>query len=380
MQAKRFLSLFVFFSLLEGILGNEARMVMSCTSVSVPPVSTRQSGQTYVLGFTTADDGSINNELYQSIGNTTYESAALLLVPGFADPLVFDFTVDLPNTGDSDLNLLTDFFEVARPIASQVTSGELIFDDGMDVTRGQVTATWNRAAGSTKGTVQFRLNIDDLAIRDLRFNHPFEIFEYQGNLTYTVSGTNINAAVDLTRQGAATDKFTGPFHMTRRNTAELDRNESDWFGPADESFTVLSSTAIDGAELLLTRGATGTNYYGSFYFRDGIPSTPFENEFDLWDVQIFDPNDANKNHIPDLSDEPGGVQPATPVAVLTVTGGQLKLKITAKAGQPIVVEQRSDLGASNWIQVDARTLTADTEELPLTPPGTGNLFYRVRTP
>ena len=261
-------------------------MVMSCTSVRVPPASTRQSGQTYVLGFTTADDGTVNDELYESGGNTTYASVALLQVPGFTDPFVLDFSVDLPNTGDADLNLLTDFFEVVRPVAAQVTSGELTLDDGMDVTRGQVTATWNRTAGSTKGAVQFRLLLSDFGLPSLTFNHQFEIFEYQGKLTYTVSGTNINAAVDLTRQGSAADKFTGPFFMTRRNTSELDRADNDWFGPANENYTVLSSTAIDGAELLLTRGATGTNYYGCFFFLDGIPSTSFPNEFDLWDVQI----------------------------------------------------------------------------------------------
>ena len=70
----------------------------------------------------------------------------------------------------------------------------------------------------------------------------------------------------------------------------------------------------------------------------------------------------------------------TPVAALAMSGGQLKLTVTAKAGQPIVVEQRVDLGAANWTPVDSRTLVADTVELSLTPPTTGNVFYRVRIP
>jgi hypothetical protein len=358
---------------------NEARMLMNCTSVRVSTASVKQSGQTYALGFTT-DDSEVNGEWYVSDGNARYASLALLDVPGFGGPMAFSFYVDLPNITDTDADLVTDFFQVSRAVSGADTTGTMTLDTGEDVIQGFVTATWNRAAGATTGTVQLRVNlVRDLFLPVLTFTHPFEIYQYDGKLTYTVKGAKVEAAVNLMRQGKA-GQFTGPFPMTRRSQTELVRAEAGWFGPGNEAYTVLGSVGATAEEMLLVRGATASNYSGSFYFLDGVPSTPFLDEYDLWNVQIIDPNDADGNHIPDLTDGTEYEQPAGPVAKLVAVGDQLTLTITAKSGQQVVIEQRADLDAAAWEEVETRTLAADSEDVSLTAPAEGARFYRVRTP
>lgn len=357
---------------------NEARMLINCTSVRVNPASVRSSGQNYELGFTTANDD-VNGEWYVSDGNTTYFTDALLRVPGFADPLDFSFNIDLPATGDTDLDFVTDFFEVSRAISGETTTGTLLYDDGVESYTGQVNATWNRPAGATTGTVLLRVNLlRDLGLPILTFSHTFEIYQYQGTLNYAVKGARVEATVDLSRQGRA-GRFNGPFPMGRRSHAELEFSATNWTGPDGETYSVLGSTDT-AEELLLTRGATGTNYYGSFFFVDGVPSTPFPDEYDLWDVQILDPNDENGNHLPDLTDGTEFIPPAGLVVALKNTGGQLTLTVTAKTGLQIFVERRSVLDAADWVPVETRTLAADSEVVELGALTEIAQFYRARTP
>ncbi len=360
------------------VRANDARMLMNCTSVRVSTQSVKQSGQTYTLGFTTADDY-VNGEWYNSDGEAKYGTLALLDVPGFDGPLGFSFYIDLPNMTDSDGDLVTDFFKVSQSVSGIGTSGTMTLDNGEDVIQGFVTATWNRAAGQTTGTVQLRVNLErDLFLPVLTFTHTFEIYQYDGKLTYVVKGAQVEASVDLQRQGTA-GEFTGPFPMTRRSQTELVRSDADWFGPANEAYIVLGSVGVTVDDMLLVRGATANNYSGSFYFLDGVPSTPFQDEYDLWNMQIIDPNDADGNHIPDLTDGTDFEQPAGPVATLVAVGDQLTLTITAKSGQQVIVEQSADLDAAAWEEVETRTLASDSEDVSLTPPTDGTRFYRVRT-
>ena len=357
---------------------NEAVMRMNCTSVRVATATVNQSGQAYTLGFTTTDDN-VNGEWAVNDG-ISYASYALLTFPGSGGPVEMNFYLDLPVTGDTDSDLVNDFFEVSKPLVGATsTTGSMVLDTGEDVIMGFIDATWNRAAGSATGTVQLRVNLTrDLFIPVVTFTHTFEIFQYAGKLTYAVKGPNVEASVDLARQGGA-GQFTGPFPMGRRSHDVLERSDADWFGPGSQLFTVLGSTAVDGKELLLTRGGAGNTYQGSFYFYDGLPATPFLDEYNLWDMLIIDSNDADGNHIPDLTDGTEFVQPSGPVAKLVVTGGQLTLTITAKSGQQVIVEQSADLNGTTWEEVETRTLASDSEDVSLTSPTEDARFYRVRT-
>ncbi len=357
---------------------NEAAMRMNCASVRVSTATTKQSGQTYTLSFTTTDDY-VNGE-WAVNGGISYASYALLTFPGSGGPVAMNFYIDLPDTGDTDSDLVNDFFEVSKPLVGAISpSGSIVLDNGEEVIMGFVDATWNRAAGQTTGTVQLRVNLTrDLFIPVVTFTHTFEIYQYAGKLTYAVKGAQVEASVDLTRQGAA-GKFTGPFPMARRSHDVLERADADWSGPGGQIFTVLGSSALDGDEMLLTRGAAGNNYLGSFYFFDGVPSTPCLDEYDRWNVQIIDSNDADKNHIPDLTDGTEFVKPEGPAVKLVAANGQLTLTITAKAGQQVTVEQSTDLDGTPWEEVETRTLSSDSEDLSLVSPSEGARFYRVRT-
>lgn len=364
---------------LLGAQANEAAMKMNCTSVRVSTATTRQSGQTYTLSFTTTDDY-VNGEWVVNSG-ISYASYALLTFPGSGGPVAMNFYLDLPDTGDTDSDLVNDFFQVSKPLVGATSAtGSIVLDNGEEVIMGFVDATWNRAAGQTTGTVQLRVNLTrDLFIPVVTFTHTFEIYQYAGKLTYAVKGAQVEASVNLARQGAA-GNFTGPFPMGRRSHDVLERGDADWSGPGGQLFTVLGSGALDGDELLLTRGAAGNNYLGSFYFYDGVPLTPFLDEYDLWNVQITDPNDADGNHIPDLTDGTEFVKPEGPVVKLVAAGGQLTLTITAKAGQQVTVEQSANLDGTAWEEVETRTLSSDSEDVSLASPSEGARFYRVRTP
>ncbi|HTH47981.1 MAG TPA: hypothetical protein VMB21_10750 [Candidatus Limnocylindria bacterium] len=357
---------------------NVATFRMNCSSIRVSTSTTKQSGVTYTFGFTTADDD-VNGEWYNSDGVIRYSTTALFDAPDLGGTLSGYLYIDLPESSDTDGNLVDDFFEVSRPVVATGTSGTMFFDNGEEVAQGFIDATWNRAAGSTTGTVQLRVNLlRDLFLPVMTFTHTFEIYQYEGKMTYAVHGANVDASVDLTRQGKA-GKFTGPFPMGRRSHDVLERPETDWVGLNNEGYTVLASDALIDGELLLTRGTTGTNYYGSFYFLDGVPSTPFQNEYDLWNVQILDPNDADGNHIPDLTDGTEFVQPKGPMATLVFNGELLSLTVSAKSGQQVVVEQRSALDGADWEEVETRTLSSDSEEVSLPSATEDTHFYRVRT-
>ena len=368
-----------FFPFLFSARANEAAMRMNCTSTRVSTATTKQSGVTYTLGFTTADED-VNGEWFNSDGVFRYATTVLLNAPNFGGTLVGNLYIDLPENAAPDANLRANFFNVSLPVTDVGTSGTMLFDNGEEVAQGFVNATWNRAAGSATGTVQLRVNLlRDLFLPVMTFTHTFEIYEYEGKMTYVVKGPAVEASVALARKGKA-GQFTGPFPMGRRSHDVLERGEANWSGPNNEGYTVLGSDALTDGEMLLTRGAEGNTYHGSFYFLDGVPSTPFQNEYDLWNVQLTDLNDANGNHIPDLTDGTEFVQPSGPVARLAVIGDQLTLTITAKSGQQVIVEQRADLDAAAWEEVETRTLAADSEDVSLTPPTEGARFYRVRTP
>ena len=335
-----------------------------CTSVKVSPGTFKQLGQTSTLSFS-VDPNRINNELAVSgTGPSLYNTLLILDAPSFLEPLRAPLDIAVPDPGDLDLNGLPDFFDVSLELTSVKTSGTFSLDDGMEITQGTVSAVWSRPAESTTGTVKIQVNVNGLGSLGT-FTHSFEIFGYHGALTYTNAGTNLFASVDLERAGAA-GKFQGPFHLAQIDENELSFAPSQWQGPGDLNFSVLGSYEL-GAEdpLTLLRGGQLTNYFGSFFFADGDPTTSFENEYDLWVLEIHDGNDSDKDGLPDLSDPVDGTVPAVkgPVLSLSVAGnGVTRLTLTGTAGQNVLVQQ-ADMLTSIWQGV--RTATLGVEPITL---------------
>lgn len=359
---------------------NEAQVTFSGLSIRIPPATYSVLGQQYRLAFSTADDDTTNSELY-ALGTSQYETFATLDYPGSEalGPLVGVFTVDNPHSGDSNINGVTDFLEVDRAITNETTTGTFEVDDGMSISRGTVTATWNRAAGATTGTVRLRLNVDEFGFANLDFNHTFEIFSYKGTLTYTVTAgsTNIPATLQLQRVGAA-GTFAGPFNLRRTSPAELDRDAAVWKGPGNLDFDVWGSNDIEGAPFPVSYIARNL-YGGLVVFGDGDPTTPFADEYDFWDLLIVDPNDSDGDGLPDLSDTPGVTPPARPTVAIVRDGSQLGIDITGTPSARYAVERSAQLGSNNWTAVGETTLDAAGKgRVNAGAPGEAQGFFRAR--
>ena len=327
----------------------KAAMTLSCLSLRVRPAQVSQLGFAYRLAFSTADDDSVNDELYRSGGTDEVGSFAILDYPGSEalGAIIGDLQLKTPMAGDLDVDGVTDFLQVNLAVPGLSTTGTIEVDDGMDVSRGTVTATWNRAAGSASGTVQLRVSLPDFSIQNLTFNHPFEIYQYSGTLTYDVAGTHITASIDLPRAGVASgESFKGPMPMERLDVATLARLPTSWMGPGSLDYEPLDTFGLEGIETTVNYLAKGL-YAGLVVLSDGDPATPFMDEYDFFDLVIRDPNDANGNGIPDLSDVPAA-GPSRPGISLALVNGRLRATLAGPPGARCLVERSASLAPMSW--------------------------------
>lgn len=353
-------------------------MVMTCYSLSMPAASTTVGAEDLKLEFTNEAADEINNEWF--LGGGTSEISSLLVFTFGETQASAYATLRIPNAGDLDFNLLTDFFEVAKSVENAQTTGEFELDDGMDVYPGTLKASWNRAADSASGTCKIQLSIPDFGLINATFNHTFEILQFKGPITYSVTGTNVDASVKLLRQGAS-GEFEGPWPLYQYSRAELGWKAADWSGPGGFQFQVLANDALADVPFSLLRAGNRTSdlYLGAFFLDDGDPTTPFTDEYDLWEVVIIDPNDSNSNDIPDLSDIPVNVVPGDPPKLsVRMVGDRLQLKIEGKTGQSVTLEQRTTLGAGAWTTAQTVVLTADVQEFDLGIPAATVFFIRAK--
>lgn len=351
---------------------------MTCYSLSMPEASTKVGNETLTLAFTNELADEINNEWFLS-GGTSEISSLLVLNLGDTQATA-TATLRIPNSGDLDINLLTDFFEVSKPVTASQTTGEFELDDGVDVYPGTLKATWNRPANAAFGTCKLQLSIPDFGLVNVTFDHTFEILQFKGPITYTVTGTNVDASVKLIRQGAS-GEFSGPWPLYQYSRAELGWKSTDWAGPGGYQFQVLANDALADTPFSLLRAGNRTSdlYLGAFFLDDGNPSTPFTDEYDLWEVVVIDPNDSNANDIPDLSDVPVTVNPgAPPTLTARMVGDRLHLIIDGKAGQSVTLEQRTALGTGSWTTAQTLVLSSDSQDFDLGVPAAGVFFIRAK--
>lgn len=355
-----------------------ATMTLTGDSIRVSPAAAKDLSGNYSVSFSTTDDGTINDELYQSGGTDEYGSIVIIDYPGAATlgPIRGVFDLFIPSPGDRDVNGITDFLEVTRAIAGETSTGTIEVDDGMDVSHGTVAATWTRAAGSSKGTVRMKVNLADFGIQNLVFTHVFEIFQYSGSLKYDLDGTNVTATVNLPRLGGGVG-FVGSMPMGRVDSRTMFRYDTQWKGPGGFDYDVLSTSGIEDVDLNITY-VTHSIYGGVLVFQDGNPATPFQDEYDYFDVIITDPNDANGNGLPDLSDP---VTVAPPKVAWAGVGGSGKIGITGEPGALVAVEGTASLVAPVWAKVGEATLDpAGAGIVDVGVPSQGSMFFRARVP
>jgi len=357
------------------VFANEAQVIFHCSSVMLRPAQVNLLGQVYTLSATTLFDGTINDEIGISddMGSGHYRSTWLMFTdPWFpGEPVPFYCDLDVADPGDSNWNGVSDFFETDHAVNGAKSNGEVYFDDGMDYYEGTVTMTWNRAAGSPTGTCQLQFKMPDFGV-DMTFNHPFEILEYRGTLTYQVDGADVHSTMALTRQGAE-GSLTGPFELHRIDLNELRFDAAAW---TKESGAIIHWYSSTDMEYNLYRGGMGTNYFSVLATEDGMPETAATQEYMIYEIHIYDGNDSDGDKIADLSDETAPPKP--PALAIRTEGQKLKLLVTGEAGRRVYVDQTSTLPFADWATLPPITLTGPTQEIEVEVPAVSPAFWRAR--
>ena len=93
---------------------------------------------------------------------------------------------------------------------------------------------------------------------------------------------------------------------------------------------------------------------------------------------LDDPNDADHDGVPDLSDDIRVAPPRAPILSLSRSATNLVLTISGETNRVYEIQEIAALTATNWQTVSLLTLSSDpqTVSLPLPP---GPRFWRLRT-
>jgi len=337
----------------------KAEMRLHCLSLRFHPGTTTSVGLNYSLEITTDSPAasSLNGELAPLPPGAPSTHGCFYRLSGdvFFEPVNGSFYLNLPEVKDANTNLIADFFEVDQAVSATTTTGA--FED-LDRT-GKVTTIWSREAKSKTGTC--RLTMDAYG---LTFNLAYEILEFAGTLTYSTAQTNVIGSIVLTN---ALRKLSGKVDLAKINPNLLGLRAGSWTNETGQTLTYFNSEELD---------RFGSDYVDFFVFKDGDLATGVD-DYALWLLRINDPNDANRNGIPDLSDVP---VPRAPQLAVTRSDQQLLLSVSGVIGKRHDIERVSALGGTNWTVAVSLTLTNDPQTVAVPVPANGNAFWRVRAP
>jgi hypothetical protein len=345
----------------------DASINLFCLSLRLDAATAKMVSIPYTLEFTSgsiATSEAANGELGISDGAVaTHVTLFRLSSDTYPEPITGTLYLDVPNIGDTNKNGLNDFFEPSQAVATVQTKGSIV--DDLTSSEGTVTATWSRPAGTNQGTCTLDVNTTYLRAT---FVHTFELLNYTGTLHYT-PGTNVVAgSVDLHLISDPLTTLTGPVSIDKTNANQLHLEAGSWTNNAMLSFDYLGT--YDGE--YITR--SGTNYSGYFNAMDGNLDTAYS-DYTLWILLISDPNDTNKNGVPDLSDS---TDTRLPSLKISRSGGQLQLSVSSTVGRVHQIESATALGGTNqWSSVTNITLATDPQTVILATPTNKTMFWRV---
>lgn len=347
---------------LRPAVAGEAEVHLYCLSLRFQPAATKSLSLNYNLELTS--DSPTNTELNGEVtplpagAPSSHGSFYRLTGDIFFEPIYGTFLLNVPDATDANTNGVPDFFEISQAVAATTTNGA--FDDATQT--GKVTTTWSRNADSTNGTCRLTM-----AGYDLTFVHTFELQEYRGTLKYSSASTNVTGTMTLTNAAAAKQTLSGPVLLEKVSSNQLKLEAGAWTNETKQSVAFEGSPALD---------RDGKDYYDFFIFKDGDLSTVEEDYF-LWLIKITDPNDADQNGIPDLSDEPA---PRRPTLKISQSSTNLLLSISGEVGEVHQVEQTAVLSPPKWALATSFILTNDPQTVRLSVPTNGISFWRVKVP
>ena len=277
-------------------------------------------------------------------------------------PIYGTIFVGLPTFADNDRDGFDDFYESSQAVYA-TTHGSY----ETAVSGGTVTATWNRGSQSKDGNCVLNL-VDSIYGALGGFSHSFELLEYAGPLLYTAGKTTVSNRFVLAQTGSPEQQLAGRFVLTK-NAANrynsLQFPSGTWTNTALGDLRVLET-------MIMRESPWPTNYYGYIDFEDGDPRTAVP-DYLYWTISIDDLNDANKNGIPDFSDDPAI---RAPRLAIILSGGSLKLQIDGEIGRTHLLQESSSLLLGFWETVSSVVLTNESQAITMVRPQ-ADRFWRV---
>ena len=360
-----------------------ATVLFHCLSPRIEPAVVNAQGQ-HRLAFNFSNVATENGELAvleddasnEALRGTGFELSA----PGFGVPIEGFLYLDTPQA-DTNHNGIDDLFEVAQGLSPVNTSGTLEFttiDD--EPVKGTVVAQWQRPAGVTRGSVQIAVAFPGYS---RTFQHAFEVYQYRGTLEYTRRGTNIDATVALSREGAP-GALGGAWTLHVEDRDSLAQEGGAWVAGRPLLRFDPTVTDADGTRYEFLRGGLRTNYFGIFQYSDGSPVDDIPLDYALWELHLFDPNDADGDQVPDLTDTDfiGLPEVLSPQVSVAWEAGAPRMRLVGSPGVGYVVEQRESLTVGAWAAVSTNAPASNgVADVPLSLKGANGLrFWRARVP
>ncbi len=360
-----------------------ATLFFYCLSPKIEPAIVNSLGQ-HRLSFNFSNVATENGELAvleDDAANESFRGTGFVLTaPGFGVPIEGFLNLDTPQT-DANHNGVDDIFEVAQNLPAVSTSGTLEFttiDD--EVVKGTAVAKWQRAAGAARGLVQIALAFPGYS---RTFVHNFEVFQYRGTMDYTRQGTNVAATVNLNREGAP-GVLAGPWPLQVDSDSSLSQGGGAWV--TGRPTIAFDPTVTDDFGTLydLNRGGLGNNYFGVYQYSNGSPVDDIPLDYALWQVDLFDLNDADGDRVPNLTDPDFTGVPvvAAPQISLAWEAGAPRLHLVGTPGANYLIEQMDALAATSWVPASTNQPAANGSlDVPLSTKGAGvSRFWRARLP
>lgn len=338
---------------------NSVQVSLYCLSLRFEPASTLYRGQTYTANMSSLSQPPPNGELMPLSADAGWTHGGFYgwTDPQTQSPVTLALGLNVPSFVDANSNTFNDFFEVSQGVTNAQTVGA--YSNPAQQVQS-VKATWNRPAGSTKGTCRL-----DLPSLGLVFTHTFELIEYDGELRYTNFGNNIFGVVELRQVGHPESTLAGPVQLLRQGTDRLSIAPDSWTNQLGQAYPYDALEPID---------RTGTNYLAAFTFADGDLATPDPDYLD-WELILSDARDWNGDGVPDLTDPRPQV-----TLTLELHGRNPQLTLHGSVGQDCQIEESSDLIGEDWQPVQSLTMTNEVQAVELQPATNSTAFWRVRTP
>jgi hypothetical protein len=325
----------------------------------------------FTLDLSTVDlPGSANGELAPTYDDPTHYSGFRLYDMAWDTTAEGFLDVSVPLSKDENQNGFPDFFEVSQSDSGATTGTFTV--PGVDT--GTVRATWSRAAGSKDGTCVIQMT-GGVYGQLPAFTHSFELLEYAGTLSYTPGSNHVTGTVDLSQTGDAQNRLTGPvdfLKFTADRFNDLALQAGTWTNAFAQSLPFLLDEYLRDLQL-------GTNYYGYFDFEDGDLATA-EPDYMTWMLSIDDVNDADKDGIPDFSDDPSVAPARRPTFSMSFAASNAQMTLSGTVGRVHEIREATSLTLKDWTTVQSVTLASDPQTVSLPPPAGAVRFWQVRVP